>query len=361
MMVTSEDLKDLRREANLRPGGLWFLYDGDGREWMWWLVRLCWCAVLLVPFTWAPWPTGTPRLGGWLQTDAGKGLLLIAMLGVWRLVRLAADGFFRSVQAQGWRRTQASGAYWRVAMFFLPFLFILFAGNDLGAGGWVAFLAFQLCLLLAFMLLLELFAGLRRISEAQAAAASATQRLRLEPHFLFNVLNGIQAQIPRDPESAAVALDKVSRLQRRLLELVEKPLVTLEEELAFVEAYLGLQRLRFGPKLQVAVEVPEAAEGMLVPTLSLHILVENAIKHGIARRPEGGQVRIWARVEPRYDAFSTSSDLTVGVENDAGSAPDPLGTGTGLVSLRARLQEPSDLQLEQVGTRFRATLHGRQP
>ncbi len=267
------------------------------------------------------------------------------------------------LQAQGWRRTKASGTYWLVAMFFLPFLAILFAGNDLRAGGWWAFLAFQLCLLLAFMLLLELFVGLRRVSEAREAAASTAQHLRLEPHFLFNVLNSIQAQIPHDPEAASAALDKVGRLQRRLLALVEKPLVPLDEELAFVEDYLGLQRLRLGARLRVTMEVPEEAEPLLVPTLSVHTLAENAIKHGLARRAGGGELRIWARVEPRYDAFSTSSNLIVGVENEVGDASGqeaPAGTGTGLASLRARLSDPSDLQLEQAGTRFRATLLWRQ-
>lgn len=344
-------------------GGLWILYDGEGREWAWWFIRFTWCALLLAPFAWAPWPPQV-RSFGLLSATWGKVLGLGVMLLVWRLVRLAADHFLQAVQIQGWRRTKASGDYWYVAVFFLPFLFFFqMLGGWWRWRGWGLFEAFQICLLLAFMLLLELFAGLRRISEAREAAEDAAQRSRLEPHFLFNVLNDIQAQIPGDPAAAAAALGTVGQLMRSVLALADRPLVPLEEELAFVETYLGLQRLRLGPRLKVVVEVPEEAEPLLVPTLSLHTLVENAVKHGISRRPSGGELRLWARVEPRYDAFTTSSDLTVGVENDLGEADGaepPMGTGTGLASLRMRLRNPGDLGVKVDGRRFQATLTWRQ-
>jgi hypothetical protein len=346
-------------------GGLWILYDGDGREWAWWVIRACWCVVLVSPFAWTPWPTEGPRLFLQLRGPGPLFLSLVALVLVWRLVRASAEAFLRAIQTQGWRRTKQGHAYWFVGAFFLPFLLLFqFLGGHFRWGSWGDFEAFQVCLLLAFMLLLELFVGLRRMSEAREEAEDKAQRSRLEPHFLFNVLNDIQAQIPSDPAAAQGALAKVSYLMRAVLALVEKPMVTLEEELAFVESYLGLQKLRLGTRLRVVVAVSDEAEALLVPTLAVHTLVENALKHGIARNPKGGEVRIWARVEPRYDAFRTSCDLQVGVENDLPEGVPPgqaEGTGTGLASLRARLQDPGDLQTEVEGTRFRATLTWRQP
>ena len=348
-----------------RKGGLWILYDGDGREWAWWLIRMVWCLVLVVPFSAVPWPSAGPRLFSWLTNPGHILLAVLVVLIFWRGVRWAAEAFLEAVRKQGWRRVKASRAYWYVAAFFLPFLFLFqFAHTLLGWKGWLFFQAFQIALLLAFMLLLELFVGLRRTSEGREAAEDAAQRSRLEPHFLFNVLNDIQAQIPTDPSAAASALGRVGHLMRSVLALTEQPLVPLEQELDFVESYLGLQKLRMGSRLRVTVEVPEEAEPLLVPTLSLHTLVENALKHGLARRPEGGELRIWARVELRYEAFKTFSDLIIGVDNDAAEAtvqPSSPGTGTGLSSLRARLQMPEDLRVEMHGKRFRATLKWRQP
>ncbi len=345
-------------------GGLWILYDGDGREWAWWVIRSCWCLLLLAPFAWTPWPAGGPRLLLGLHEPWTLGLALVAMVVVWRLVRQAAEVFLQAIQTHGWRRTKHSGAYWLVGGFFLPFLLLFqLLGTFLRWRGWAHFQLFQVSLLLAFMLLLELFVGLRRMSESREEAEAKAQRSRLEPHFLFNVLNSIQAQVPVDPEAAQVALAKVGHLMRAVLALVDRPQVPLEEELAFVEAYLGLQRLQLGSRLKVVLAIDEAAEPLLVPTLAIHTLVENAVKHGIGRIPKGGELRIWAQVEPRYDAFKTSYDLRVGVENDLPPGPtgrDIQGTQTGLVSLRARLQHPEDLQTTVEGLRFRATLTWRQ-
>lgn len=344
--------------------GIWILYDGDGREWLWWAIRLGWCGLLSTPFAWAPWPAGGPRLFLWMQGSWGKGIAVVGLLVVWRLVRMAAEAFTCAVQAKGWRRTKASGAYWFVAVFFLPFLLqFQLVGTMWHWRSWSYFELFSLSLLLAFMLLLELFVSLRRVSEARELAEDMAQRSRLEPHFLFNVLNDIQAQIPTDPSAAAAALARVGHLMRSVISLSEKPMVPLEEELAFVESYLGLQKLRLGSRLRVVVDVPEDVEPLLVPTLALHTLVDNALKHGLARRAGGGELRIWARAEPRYEAFKTFHDLILGVENDVADAnlqSAPEGTGTGLPSLRTRLQNPEDLQVGMEGTKFRATLKWRQ-
>jgi hypothetical protein len=319
---------------------------------------------LLVPFTSVAWPADGPRLFGWLLKKTYVFLAMGGMLILWRLVRVAAEAFLQVVHARGWRSVKHSGAYWYMAAFFLPLLFLFhFAYNLLEWKGWGYFQAFQISLLLAFMMLLELFVGLRRMSEARELAEDMAQRSRLEPHFLFNVLNDIQAQIPTDPSAAAAALSRVGHLMRAVISLSEKPMVPLEEELDFVESYLGLQKLRLGSKLRVVVDVPEDAEPLLVPTLALHTLVDNALKHGLSRRAGGGELRIWARAEPRYEAFKTFYDLILGVENDVADAnlqTAPAGTGTGLPSLRGRLQNAEDLQVGMEGTKFRATLKWRQ-
>ncbi|HEX9081849.1 MAG TPA: hypothetical protein VF768_06190, partial [Holophagaceae bacterium] len=166
MKVDPQDLADLRREfadmnRHRRFRGLWFLYDGEGRGWVWWLLRAAWSVALLAPFTWVPWPPEA-RMLRILAPGAGLAAGVGIMLLTWRLLRAAAEAFTASVQAQGWRRTKARGAYWLVAAFFLPFLFVFNLATFPGPGSWWVFQGFLVCLLLAFMLMMELFVGFRR-------------------------------------------------------------------------------------------------------------------------------------------------------------------------------------------------------
>lgn len=176
----------------------------------------------------------------------------------------------------------------------------------------------------------------RQLREARDAAL----RARLAPHFLFNALSTLQAQIGTDPAAASATVEALARLFRQALEVAGRPRIPLREELEFVEAYLGIERARLGKRLRVNVEVPEELEEVEIPPLSLQVLVENAVRHGIAPREEGGLVAIRAR----RSGPGENPGVVLSVENPLAATPRP-GTGTGLESLRGRLGRPDDLTL----------------
>jgi two-component system sensor histidine kinase AlgZ len=155
-------------------------------------------------------------------------------------------------------------------------------------------------------------------------------RAQVHPHFLFNSLNSISALVSTDPLRAREMCVLLAEFFRATLALGEKPQVTLEEELAVARTYLALEGIRLGPRLSVEEGVDEAARRCRVPPLLLQPLVENAIRHGIATRPEGGLLRIEARTDGRR--------MSIGVENpfDPDAPPRP-GLGVGLANVRRRL------------------------
>jgi two-component system LytT family sensor kinase len=120
-------------------------------------------------------------------------------------------------------------------------------------------------------------------------------RMQLDPHFLFNALNTISSQVDRDPRMARTMIERLGDLLRRSLELRDKEEIALAEELAFLEHYLAIQRIRFGSRLKVDIDVDPAVRYAPVPCLILQPLVENAIRHGVSPRASGGRVVVSAR------------------------------------------------------------------
>ncbi len=168
-------------------------------------------------------------------------------------------------------------------------------------------------------------------------------RAQLDPHFLFNSLNSINALIGSDPEGARRMCEGLGDFMRQTLRLGSRRLVPLCEEIALVDHYLAIEKVRFGERLQVSRALDAAALDCLVPPLLLQPLVENAIKHGVAGRIEGGVVRLQAR---RIDGR-----LLLEVENpvDADAFARP-GEGVGLENVRRRLSATGarEAQLEVV-------------
>lgn len=188
-----------------------------------------------------------------------------------------------------------------------------------------------------------------RAARAEAAAVRAqlsALRAQLNPHFLFNALHTVVQLIPREPRRAADAAEQLAGLLRTAVE-EDRDLVTLAEELAFVERYLDLERVRFGDRLRVTIRVSDAARDALVPSFSVQTLVENAVRHGAAPRVEPTDVLI--RGERNDGSLTvTVSDSGVGSSAEALSAFD--GAGTGLRRLRERLAAlyPTGAQLDVV-------------
>ena len=129
-----------------------------------------------------------------------------------------------------------------------------------------------------------------RLTEAQLAALTN----QINPHFLFNTLNSVASLIRIDPERARSMIYKLSSILRRLLRKTEN-LVTLRDELSFIDDYLAIEMVRFGEKLRFHKEVDPKALDLLVPSMILQPIIENSIRHGLANKVEGGTVslRVW--------------------------------------------------------------------
>src|SRR5262249_42177921 len=156
----------------------------------------------------------------------------------------------------------------------------------------------------------------------------------IEPHFLFNSLNAIAGLVrERRNDAAVTTISSLSEFLRKVIEHPDRQEVPLGEEVQFLQKYLEIQKLRFAERLQISLEVPQELFSIQVPSLILHPLVENAVKHGIAKRARGG----WIRVA----AHSSNGRLTLRVYNDGPDLPadwDKAQSRVGIVNVRARLE-----------------------
>lgn len=160
----------------------------------------------------------------------------------------------------------------------------------------------------------------------QAELASArlqTLQLQLNPHFLFNALNSIASLVHSDAAKADTAIAALSSFLRASLAVTRGEETTLENELRLVDAYLEIEVLRF-EWLTVDLDVPDALRSACVPAFVLQLLVENAIRHGLAPRRTPGRVLIAARVDDGWLELSVSDD---GVGIGAESGGSSLGIG----------------------------------
>jgi hypothetical protein len=174
----------------------------------------------------------------------------------------------------------------------------------------------------------------RRILESEVAARESelrALRAQLNPHFLFNSLNSINALVGSDPEGARRMCERLGDFLRRTLALGARDDVALAEELELVERYLAIEQVRFGERLRVERDFAPDALACRVPPLLLQPLVENAVKHGVAGRIDGGAVRLTARL--RGDALLL--EVHNPVDEDAPGRP---GAGMGLENVRRRLE-----------------------
>jgi LytS/YehU family sensor histidine kinase len=174
----------------------------------------------------------------------------------------------------------------------------------------------------------------RRVLESQVSAREAelrALRAQLNPHFLFNSLNSISALTRPDPEAARRMCQLLGDFLRSSLALGARARVAFAEELSLAERYLAIEQVRFGARLAVETRIEGGAERCLVPPLLIQPLIENAVKHGVADRVEGGVVRIEAR---RH-----GDTLELAVENPRDpEAPPRRGHGLGLQNVRQRLE-----------------------
>ena len=169
-----------------------------------------------------------------------------------------------------------------------------------------------------------------RLNEARLAALSS----QINPHFLFNTLNSVASLIRQDPEQARQVVYKLSKILRRLLRTQDN-LVTLREELTFIDDYLSIEMVRFGDKLRFIKEVDPDCLDLVVPSMLLQPLVENSIRHGLASKVEGGTIRVRAQ--------RSGSRLQIVVEDDGVGIPEEklarlMDKGIGVNNVNERLK-----------------------
>src|SRR5206468_2880965 len=163
-------------------------------------------------------------------------------------------------------------------------------------GGWTTYFAF-VAILQAFRFYnrsLNDHLQLERIEKSLLESRLNVLRLHLEPHFLFNTLNAISSELGANPELARNMIGDLGALLRRSLDSQESAEITLSQELALLDHYLCIQRVRFGERLEIHIDVKPDLLSVRVPSMVLQPLVENAIRHGIEQRVSGGRVTVSA-------------------------------------------------------------------
>lgn len=286
--------------------------------------------------------------GTWLRLFYIKAFRTVIGFALTSLLRLA----YRRVP-DTWTMRQVSG--------------LVFGGALIGAGLWtiVEFAAFELVydqfnfwkavagsqrVVLDYSITLlawsALYFGLKswlawqveheRALQALALAREAQLELlryQLNPHFLFNALNSIRASIDEDQARSKRLVTEFSEFLRFSLLSGNNPTIRLEEEIEAIENYLAIEKIRFEDKLQVTIDVAQAAKGFRLPAFLIHPLVENAIKHNSMNRLAPLQLKISAHVEP--------DKLVIEVANTGRLRPPATtnGTGVGLNNIRARLAQ----------------------
>lgn len=173
-----------------------------------------------------------------------------------------------------------------------------------------------------------------RLNEQLSKAQLNALRRQIEPHFLFNALNAAAGLVREGRNDEAVTMiARLSDFLRRVVEDSDRQEVPLEEELEFTRKYLDIQKARFADRLQFAMDVPPDVLEAQVPSLILQPMVENAVKHGIAQRVQGGAIRI--------SACRNNGTLTMRVYNDGPNLPadwEKNASGIGITNVRTRLR-----------------------
>jgi LytS/YehU family sensor histidine kinase len=200
-----------------------------------------------------------------------------------------------------------------------------------------------------------------RRAEAQAIEARVFARdaelkalkAQINPHFLFNSLNSISALTSIDPVRARDMCVLLGDFLRLTLGLGEKTSVRFSEELDLLQKYMAIEKVRFGNRLRMQETIQEDSKACLLPPLLLQPLVENAVKHGIATLPEGGEIRVAAERQ--------NGRLAIVVENswDPETPPRRSG-GRGLKNVQQRLEarygKDASLRVNTEGELFQVSL-----
>jgi two-component system LytT family sensor kinase len=178
---------------------------------------------------------------------------------------------------------------------------------------------------------------LERLERNFSEARLNVLRMQLDPHFLFNALNTISSLVVSQPKLARGMIEQLGDLLRLSLESGRRQHVRLGEELEFLGHYLAIQKTRFGDSLHVVMDVPDSARDIMVPSLILQPLVENAVRHGLSPRPGGGTVWVQAAINGTMLCITVEDD---GVGLGDNWTDDRVGLGLGGTRERIAMLHP---------------------
>ncbi len=164
-----------------------------------------------------------------------------------------------------------------------------------------------------------------------AEASLSSLASRIHPHFLFNTLNSIASLIPSDPQRAEDTVSKLASLLRFSLNENQRGLVPLRQELKIVRDYLEIEHTRFGSRLRFQINAPNNLDEIAVPPLALQTLVENAIKHVVARRADGATIVVTGTLDGELVRLEV-------VDDGPGFSLESIAPQHGLGNLIARLE-----------------------
>jgi hypothetical protein len=298
--------------------------------------------------TWLPWALATP----WVISLARRYPIIrgttvrtvTAHLAAFITISVVAEAWSATLQVLfnpwGNRRPPTFWDTWSITLLYQILIFLI---------------AYVLVLTITYLIdsrenIARQMTETARLNEELSKAQLAALRRQMEPHFMFNTLNSIAALVRDRRNNAAVSMIVgLSEFLRRASENSHRSQVTLSEEVEYLQRYVDIQKVRFGERLHVSVDIPTHLLDVQVPNLLLQPLVENAIKHGIAKRAAGGSVRVAGE--------HRDGSLYLSVYNDGPSFPKDWETtsgGVGLANLRTRLQilhgGASDLAMMRAGS-----------
>ena len=292
-----------------------------------------WAALfVMLVASWLPWALATPLvreltrrfpvLGG----PSVHGLLV--HIGTFGILGMVSAGWYALLEfvLNPWAVAHPSTSYASLLLGKLPYDVLR------------SFVAYTLIVVIAEFLLSR-----DRLANSQTEAAELRAELsearlhslrqQMDPHFIFNALNSVCGLVrDNEKEPAAQMLVDLSTYLRNAAEYPGRAVVTLAEEVDLLKRYLDIQKCRFGDRLRVSIDVPVEFLPAKVPSLLLQPLAENAIKHGIAARADGGAIQVSGlRVKDKLQLIVRNS------APHAALAESPPGLGIGLSNLRARL------------------------
>lgn len=305
---------------------------------------------------------------GWMSGQLNQNTLVLQMTAF--MYYLPASGLLRHlIHRLGWFEQQKHG--WLMLQLLLITFLLALTGQfivsmvmmyGLNMMNWAAYSVpillmttvqnwIVLCLWTLLYLVLKQFRINRRqrirelelersVKEAELMALKA----QLNPHFIFNCLNNMRALALDDGPTTRQMITHLSEILKYSFQYEQQTQVTVEREIQHVNNYLALEAIHFEQRLQTNIEVEPAVAHTMIPPLSIQLLVENAIKHGISLLPGGGELSICV---DQHD-----NQLRIRVGNHGRIQPDNDSTGIGLNNLRQRLQllygTDAQFQLEQV-------------